>query len=67
MGLAIPRPAIRAREDRVVRTRIRFMFDLQNILQAAGVAIEAASKMALKEAQALPFNRAGQVKKGYEL
>lgn len=37
MGIAIPRPAMRAREDRVIRTRLKWGFDREAELIAAGV------------------------------
>lgn len=60
MGIVVPRPAMRAREERMIRARIRYYDDRRLELEAAGLAEEAARKQAFQEARHLRFNRKGE-------
>lgn len=62
MGLAIPRPAIRAREDRVIKARIEFYNARLIELQSNGMDKDSANAQAFKEAKALQFTKAGTIK-----
>lgn len=62
MGLAIPRPAMRDREERVIRARIQWGIAREQELIASGMDQPAATKQAVAEAKALKFTRDGKIK-----
>lgn len=49
MGIAIPRPAMRGREERLIRARIRVHSQLTTAYVLAGIAPDEASKRARNE------------------
>ncbi len=62
MGVAIPRPAMRAREARIIKARLDHYDKRYKEFVAAGEPQANASAKAFSEAKALQFNRAGKVK-----
>lgn len=60
MGLAVPRPAMRAREERMIRARLKYYDKRMAELHAHGMLHNEASTQAFKEARKLIFNRSGE-------
>lgn len=61
MGLAIPRPAMRAREERIIRAKIKWGIERENSLIAQGIDTRAARDQAFNEALRLKFRRDGSL------
>ncbi len=62
MGIAIPRPAMRALEERMIRARLNHYDRRRKELEAHGVLANEASTQAFNEARRLKFNSKGEVK-----
>jgi hypothetical protein len=63
MGLAIPRPAMRNREARIISARLAFFVERLKVLMSEGMDKNVASKQANIETRNLKFTRAGTLKK----
>jgi len=61
MGIVIPRPAMRSREERMIRARLRHFDTRHAELLASGATDDDATAIAYKEARSLRFNRKGEV------
>ncbi len=53
MGVAIPRPAMRGREERIIHAKLKYMSERRARLVADGVDADEAGRTALAEVRAL--------------